>query len=522
MGKTQLLMEVFKNAFSSVAEEMGKVLQRTAFSPNIKERRDFSCALFDKEGNLIAQASHIPVHLGSMPESVKSALGAFDDLKEGDMIVLNDPFFGGTHLPDITLVAPVFYEGELLFFVANRAHHADVGGASAGSMPLSTSIFQEGVIIPPIKLLKEGKLNEDFMKLFLRNVRTPEEREGDFRAQIMANITGIKRIKELIKREGLERVLYFSRALLDYSEKLTRERIKRIPDGVYEFEDYMEDDGQGNENVAIRLRLEVSNDTLTFDFTASDDQTPGAINAVRAITLSAVYYCTLAVLGKDIPPNEGCYRPIRVITRRGSVVDALFPSAVVAGNVETSQRIVDVVLGALSKALPEKIPSASQGTMNNVSVGGKDPKTGEPFAYYETIGGGMGAGYQYDGESAVHSHMTNTLNTPVEALEHHYPVLVTRYEVRKGSGGSGRWKGGDGIVREYEFLTDVEITVLSERRKLSPWGLFRGKPGKPGKNIVITKEGRKEMPSKFTAKLKKGDRLRIETPGGGGYGSPDE
>ncbi|GAB6066166.1 hydantoinase B/oxoprolinase family protein [Aquifex pyrophilus] len=515
MDKAPLLLEVFKNAFSSIAEEMGVVLQRTAFSPNIKERRDFSCAIFDKEGNLIAQAAHIPVHLGSMPRSVKTAIEKHT-FEERDMVALNDPYMGGTHLPDITLVAPVFYKGELLFFVANRAHHADVGGSTSGSMPLSTSIFQEGFIIPPIKLLKRGRINEDFMEVFLRNVRTPEEREGDFKAQIMANITGIKRLKELIEKEGLEKVNFYAKELIKYSERYMRERIKKFPSGVYEFEDYMEDDGYEMRDIKIKLKLKVEKDKLVFDFTESDPQTRGGINAVRSITESAVYYSVIALLGRDIHINEGCFKPIEIITKKGTVVDAEFPAGVAGGNVETSQRIVDVVLGAFSKVIPEEVPAASQGTMNNVAVGGIN-EDGKPFTYYETIGGGMGASAKGDGESAVHSHMTNTMNTPIEALEHHYPVLVKEYSIRRNSGGEGLYRGGDGIVREYEFLTEVEVTVLSERRRLAPYGLFGGEPGEPGKNLIITGGKIKELPSKFYTNLKKGDRLRIETPGGGGY-----
>ena len=515
MDKAPLLLEVFKNAFSSIAEEMGLVLQRTAFSPNIKERRDFSCAIFDKEGNLIAQAAHIPVHLGSMPHSVRTAIESHT-FEEGDMVILNDPYMGGTHLPDITLVAPVFYKGDIVFFVANRAHHADVGGSTSGSMPLSTSIFQEGFIIPPVKLLKKGRINEDFMEVFLRNVRTPEEREGDFKAQIMANITGIKRVKELIEKEGLEKVNFYAKELIKYSERFMRERIKKLPKGIYEFEDYMEDDGYEAKDIRISLKLKVEKDKLIFDFTDSDPQTKGGINAVKSITESAVYYSVIALLGKDIHINEGCFKPIEVITKKGTVVDAEFPSGVAGGNVETSQRIVDVVLGAFSKILPEDVPAASQGTMNNVAVGGVN-EDGKPFTYYETIGGGMGASAKGDGESAIHSHMTNTMNTPIEALEHHYPVLITEYSIRKNSGGEGFFRGGDGIIREYKFLTDVEVTVISERRRLSPYGLFGGQPGKHGRNIVITEEGKKIMPSKFFITLKKGSKLRIETPGGGGY-----
>lgn len=511
-----ILLEVFKNAFSSIAEEMGIVLQRTSFSPNIKERRDFSCAIFDSHGNLIAQASHIPVHLGSMPESVRTAIKEFE-FEEGDAVVLNDPYMGGTHLPDITVITPFFYKGKLLFFLANRAHHADVGGISAGSMPVSTSIFQEGIIIPPIKLLRRGRINEDFMKIFLRNVRTPEEREGDFKAQVMANEVGVKRLRELVEKEGIEKVLFYSRELMKYSESIIRKRISKLPKGEYEFSDYMEDDGVSSKDIEIKLKLKIEEDKITFDFSESSPQTLGGINAVRAVTISAVYYCVISLFGSDIPINEGLFKPIEVITKKGTVVDAEFPAGVSAGNVETSQRIVDVVLGAFSKVIPEQVPSASQGTMNNITVGGIDPRNGKNFAYYETIGGGMGANSKGDGESAIHSHMTNTLNTPIEALEHHYPIMITEYSIRKNSGGNGLHRGGDGIVREYLFLTDVEVSVISERRRLSPYGLFGGEPGEPGRNIVIEEGKEKEFPSKFTTRLKKGSRLRIETPGGGGY-----
>jgi len=514
-------LEVFKNAFSSVAEQMGAVLRRTAFSPNIKERQDFSCAVFDAEGRLVAQASHIPVHLGSMPASVKEAIKSFS-FQEGDAVVLNDPYAGGTHLPDVTVVSPVFYEGELLFFVANRAHHADVGGASPGSMPVSKSLFEEGFVIPPTKLVKRGRLNEEFLRLFLRNVRAPKEREADFKAQLMANEVGARLIAELLNREGKERVLFYAEELINYAERLLRKRIKRLPDGSYCFFDFVEDDGLGGGPYRVALELTVKDDELIFDFTGSDGQAKGGVNAVRSVVESAVLYAVVALLGGDLPVNEGCLRAIKVKTRKGSLLDPRFPAGVSAGNVETSQRIVDVVLGAFAQVLPEEVPAASQGTMNNVAVGGIDPRTGEPFAYYETIGGGTGASAKTDGESAVHSHMTNTLNTPVEALEHHYPIRVLTYRVRRGSGGAGLRRGGDGIVREYLFLADAEVSVVSERRKLAPYGLFGGRDGAKGKNLLIDAEGNeRELPSKFVREFKRGERLRIETPGGGGYGAPD-
>jgi len=511
-----LLLEVFRNRLISVAEEMGIVLQRTAFSPNIKERRDLSCAVFSREGELLAQAEHIPVHLGSMSLAVREAIREVS-LEEGDAVLLNDPYSGGTHLPDMTLVSPVYFGGELLFYVASRAHHADVGGAVPGSMSLSSSLFQEGIVIPPLKLIERGRIREDVLRLILRNVRTPEERRGDLAAQVMANRVGVRRMRELIETYGVDETLTYCRELTDHAERFMREVIKDIRDGEYTFEDLLEDDGFGRRDIRIRVRIRVSGDEVLVDFSESDPQVEGSVNAVRSITVSAVYYVFRCLLPQEAPTNEGCFRPIEVVTRRGTVVDAEFPAAVAGGNVETSQRIVDVVLGALSKALPDVIPAASQGTMNNVSVGGVHPATGESFTYYETIGGGMGAWAGGDGESAVHSHMTNTMNTPVEALEHTYPFLVRRYAIRRGSGGGGRRRGGDGIIREIEFLTDVEVAVLSERRRVPPYGLFGGEPGKVGRNRIVRGGRIEERPGKFTEKLRRGDILRIETPGGGGY-----
>jgi len=515
-----ILLEVFKNRFSSISEEMGVTLNRTAFSPNIKERRDFSCAVFDMEGDMIAQAAHIPVHLGSMPMSVKAAISNVS-LEEGDMVILNDPFKGGTHLPDVTIVAPVFAgspEKNPSFYVANRAHHADVGGMSSGSMPLSTNIFQEGIIIPPLKIVEKGAIDRKIMAFFLNNVRTPVEREGDFSAQIMANITGVRRTLELVEKYGLQPVHFYARSLMDYAEQMTRRTIEELPEGVYSHEDFMDDDGLGHERIRLHVSIRISGDEAVLDFRKSEPQVNGSINGVYAITLSAVLYVFRALVSKDIPTNAGCLRPIRVLTDKGTVVDAQFPAAVAGGNVELSQRIVDVVLAALAKALPGAIPAASQGTMNNVSIGGIDPRSGKPFTYYETIGGGMGAGAEDDGESAVHSHMTNTLNTPIEALEYSYPFLVTEYSIRRGSGGRGFHRGGDGIVREIRLLSDAEVTVLSERRRIPPYGLFGGKPGNLGKNIILRSGRPREQPGKFFTSLKKDDVIRIETPGGGGYG----
>jgi len=498
---------------------MGVTLNRTAFSPNIKERRDFSCGIFSGQGGLVAQAAHIPVHLGSMPLSVLSAIES-TSFSPGDMVLLNDPFAGGTHLPDMTVVAPVFSTSQKkpCFFVANRAHHADVGGSAPGSMALSGTIFQEGLILPPVKIWKKGQIDSEMMSVILKNVRTPSEREGDFEAQFMANLTGIRRLKELISEQTLDEVTFYSHALRDYSEKLLRREISRIPSGTYFFQDFLDDDGLGVEDILIDLKLTVNGEEVCLDFTGSADQVQGSINAVRAITLSAVLYCFRCLLPPNTPTNDGLLRPLQVKTRPGSILDAEHPSAVAGGNVETSQRIVDVVLGALAQAIPEKIPAASQGTMNNLSIGGTEPRNNQPFTYYETLGGGMGASQEKEGEGAIHSHMTNTLNTPIEALESSYPLLVREYAFRRGSGGDGKNKGGEGLVREIELLSDAQVSVLSERRRRGPYGLDGGKPGKTGENLLIKKNTREKLPGKFSREMKKGDILRVETPGGGGHG----
>ncbi len=522
MTVNPILTQVFKNRFAAIAEEMGVTLNRTAFSPNIKERRDFSCAIFDCQGGMIAQAAHIPVHLGSMPLSVTSAIESVE-MAAGDMVMLNDPFKGGTHLPDITLVAPVFCDAEKpSFYVANRAHHADVGGMSSGSMPLSSSIFQEGVIIPPVKIVKNGVVDKDMMGFLLANVRTPVEREGDFAAQIMANLTGVQRNLELVDKYGLEVVDLYAAELNNYSERVMRAAIERITDGVYNFEDDLDDDGVANEPVRIAVSLKIDGAQATLDFFGCDPQVSGSVNAVYAITLSAVLYVFRSLVDENVPTNAGCLRPLSIVTDAGTIVDANFPAAVAGGNVETSQRIVDVVLGALSQALPDVIPAASQGTMNNTTIGGLDKRFNRPFAYYETLAGGAGATSAGDGESAVHSHMTNTLNTPIEALEFSYPFQVTEYSIRENSGGAGKHRGGDGLIREISLLSDAEVTVLSERRKLSPYGLNGGRDGRQGRNLIISKGCENEMPGKFTCHLHKNDVLRIETPGGGGFGEAEE
>jgi len=462
MKVNPILLEVFKNRFSSISEEMGVTLTRTAFSPNIKERRDLSCAVFDREGSMIAQAAHIPVHLGSMPMSVKSAIEALP-FREGDMVMLNDPFKGGTHLPDITIVAPVFAgEKDPRFYVANRAHHADVGGMSSGSMPLSTSLFQEGIIIPPLKIVEEGKIDRKIMGFLLNNVRTPGEREGDFSAQIMANITGVRRTEELIKKYTLDTVEFYAQSLMSYAEQVTRRAIKNIPDGFYSFEDFMDDDGLAREKIKVHVLITVRGDEAVLDFRNSDSQAQGSINGVYAITLSAVLYVFRSIVDIDIPTNEGCLRPLKVIT---------------------SQRIVDVILGALSGAIPESIPAAGQGTMNNVTIGGIDPRTQKPFAYYETIGGGMGATAGSDGESAVHCHMTNTMNTPIEAS---LSGNIPSGEVRAGKESAAE---GTALQGRFSFSPMPKLRSSQRGENSRPTGFSAENPVQWGK-IFLSAKGR--------------------------------
>ncbi len=497
---------------------MGVTLGRTAFSPNIKERKDFSCAVFDSKGRMVSQAEHIPVHLGSMPLSVKEALEEFA-FDEGDIIILNDPYWGGTHLPDITLIAPVFCK-DLLGFAACRAHHADVGGKTPGSMPGdSREVYEEGLIIPPVKLYEKGKINEDILKLILRNVRTPEERKGDLRAQYSACETGKKRIGELTDKYGKKLVKEAFEEIMDYSERRMRKKITEFPKGRYEAHDFMDDDGVSNDPVKINVTVTVGSD-LSFDFTGTDKQKKGNINAVYAVTLSCVYYTVRCVTDPEIPPNEGCYRPVNVLVPEGSLLNPVHPHAVSAGNVETSQRIVDVLLKAFSQVVPEKVIAGCQGTMNNVTIG--ESVNEKPFAYYETIGGGMGARHNKDGMDGVHTHMSNTLNTPIEALEMNYPFLVREYSLISDSGGEGKFRGGLGIVRSIKVLTDCVVSIQSERRKFAPYGLFGGKNGRKGKNVLIRGEKVIELPSKTTCSLLEGDIIRIETPGGGGYGNAEE
>ncbi len=510
----KLELDVFRNLFVSVAEEMGIVLRRTSFSANIKERRDYSCALYDGSGQTVAMGDHMPAHLGAMPESVAAVTREFSP-QRGEIYFLNDPFRGGTHLPDITSVSAAYVGSEArpTFFLATRAHHADVGGMAPGSMPLAREIYQEGLRIPPICLVRHGEYDPALLSLILENVRTPDERLGDLGAQVAAHRVGERRLRAIVARHGLPVIARQMADLQDYAERVMRARIRAIPDCACQFTDHLDDDGFGSGPLAISCRLSVTGSDAVVDFRDSADQAVGGVNANRAVTTAAVMYSFRCLVDPETPYNAGTLRPIRILTRPGSLCDARLPASTAAGNVETSQRLVDAVLGALEQALPGEIPAGSSGTMNNVSFGGRDPRDGRLYGYYETIAGGMGAWAGGHGLSGVHTHMTNSRNTPVEALERQYPVRIAAYRLRRGSGGDGRWRGGDGVVREYEFLGDASVAILSERRLLAPRGVGGGLPGAKGRNTL---NGR-PLPSKGSLDVRRGDRLRIETPGGGGY-----
>jgi len=518
-------LAVFHSAVHSIAEEMGAALRRTALSPNIKERRDYSCAIFDGKGRVIAMGDHMPVHLGSMPMSMQAAIAAIS-FSHGDIAILNDPYAGGTHLPDITMVLPVFLSGasgnDPAFYVSNRAHHADVGGSFPGSMGPASEIFQEGIRIPPVRIVRGGKVDREMLDLILLNVRTPKEREGDLESQIGACRVGEQRILQLAEKYGEPSLQALIEELLDYSERLVRAELRKMPAGDFSAEDWMDNDGVTNvpRKIAVRLRFDPAAASMLANFAGSSAQVTGSINAVRAITLSACFYMLRCLLADDAPATAGILRPLTLETPEGSIVDARPPSPVAGGNVETSQRIVDVLLRALAKAVPERVPAASAGTMSNLTIGGMDPRTGEPFTYYETAAGGMGARPGLNGISGVQTHMTNSLNTPIEALEYAYPLRVRRYAYRDGSGGAGQFQGGDGLIREVELLADAQVTLLADRRKFSPYGLQQGDDGAPGRASLVTPDqgGESELAGKCSTRVSKGSLLRIETPGGGGWG----
>jgi N-methylhydantoinase B len=507
-----ITLEVARHRLSSVADEMGMVLRHASLSPNIKERADCSAALFTAEGAMLAQAEHIPVHLGSMPESVAACLARFEPVP-GVQYAVNDPYAGGTHLNDLTLLAPVFVGSRHVAWVANRAHHADVGGEAPGSMPAhALTLDQEGHRVAPTVAYRDGNWAEEFAEPFIAASRTPWERRGDLAAQIGANSVGAKRLVELVRREGVDEFGSMSRSLLDYGERRMRAALGVLPEGDYSFVDFME---MGEEDVVIRVKVVISDGRLVADFTGSNDQVASNFNAVEAVTRSCLYYAVRVATDPTIPANGGCYRPLDLVAPKGSMVNANPPAAVAAGNVETSQRIADVLLGALAQAAPDRVPAASQGTMNNILIGNDD------FAYYETMGGGQGGRPGRAGQSGIQTGMTNTENTPIESLDSHYPIRVERYTLRRGSGGVGRFRGGEGIEREIRFLSDATLSLMGERRRHRPWGLAGGGAGVVGEDWLIRRNGHRErLPAKSTVDVHRDDRLLVLTPGGGGWGAP--
>ena len=512
-------LAIFVSRVESVCIEMGAVLQRSAFSPNIKDRLDFSCALFDKQGELFAQAAHIPVHLGSMAFAMRDIVNRTREQDEvpawqpGDMLVVNDPFLGGTHLPDVTIIAPFFVFDELMGFVVNRAHHANIGANTPGSMPLSTSLEEEGVVIPPTLFIKAGELQE---AEFARITNLPgADTSGDFAAQISANRVGLDRLTSLAEKMGKVAFEEGITQVNDYGERIAQNTLSEFPTGTYHFVDYMDDNGFGESDIKIQVALTLSKGRIDVDFAGTAPQVKGNINCPLSVAAAGVFYAFRCLLPKQSPNCAGSFRAIHISAPRGCLLNAERPAATAAGNVETSMRVVDVVLGAFARAIPDQIPAASQGTMNNIAMGNHQVTV--PWDYYETIAGGMGASQGRQGLTAVQSHMTNTLNTPIESLERHYPLRINRYAIRRGSGGEGQYHGGDGLVREFEFLQDAEVTLLGERRRRGPWGLAGGEAGQAGQ---ATLDG-KLLPAKVQLTVAAGQTLRIETPGGGGFGQKD-
>ncbi len=516
-------LAIFQSSIHSIAEEMGAALRRTAISPNIKERRDYSCALFDAKERVIAMGDHMPVHLGAMPMSVRAVVDNLQ-MEEGDIAILNDPYMGGTHLPDITLVLPVFVgDGKWpAFYTASRAHHADVGGMYAGSMGPAREIYQEGIRIPPILLVKKGEIASGVLNLLLANVRTPDERKGDLAAQVGACRVGERRIHEIVHKYGLERVNALVEELLAYSDRITRAELSKMPAGTFEAEDYLDGDGVTDEpiRIAVAIKFDPVRETAAIDFSGSSPQVQGSVNAVFPITYSACFYMIRCLLGDDAPSTAGLMNSVTVSAPAGSIVNAQLPAPVAGGNVEASQRITDVLLRALAKAVPERVPAASYGTMSNLTIGGIDHRTGLPFTYYETTAGGMGARPNADGIDGIHCHMTNSLNTPIEALEYAYPFRVRRYGYRPGSGGKGMFRGGHGLVREIEVLTPSQVTLLCDRHRFAPYGLAGGGDGATGRVVLMKAAGSStDLPAKCTQYVEAHDAVRVETPGGGGWGT---
>lgn len=509
-------LEIMRNQFEGVAEEMGQVLITSSYSPNIKERRDCSTALFDAEGRLVAQAEHIPVHLGAMPEAVDTVLDY--DPEPGDVFVLNDPFEGGTHLPDVTMVSPVTVGGEILGYAVSRAHHADVGGMTPGSMPAGAQeIYQEGIRLPPVRLVKRGEVNDDVMSLLLANVRNPGERRADIRAQIAANERAEERLGDLVDEHGRGRVVSAFDAVISYSRDRLLAELADLPNGTYSAHDVMEGDGISDDEIPIEVSVTVDDEEIEVDFSGTAPQVPGNVNAPFAVAKSAVYFVIRCVTDPEIPPNEGCYDPVSVSVPEGSLLNPRPPAAVVGGNVETSQRVTDVVFSALAEAAPGRVPAQGQGTMNNLTIGSRGGGD-DGFTYYETIAGGFGGRPTKDGMDGVQVGMTNTLNTPVESLEAEYPLFVERYGLRENSGGHGQFRGGLGVVRSVSVETDATVSLLTERRRVAPHGIDGGEDGRCGRNEI---DGER-VPAKTTRDVESGTTITVFTPGGGGHGPAEE
>lgn len=510
MSAQTIQLSLFSNKINSLCEEMGALLQRAAFSPNIRDRLDFSCALFDEQGKLCAQAAHIPVHLGSMAYAMQAIVDRFK-WQVGDVVIFNDPYLGGTHLPDVTLVMPVFIEQTCIGFVANRAHHADIGADEPGSMPLSSHIEQEGVLLSPQYLGHDDVIDTALFAQMFAQVDQQQCLFADISAQLGANLHGVKRLQHLVTQLNVTKYHQLIAALFDYSRELATAQINELAAGCYSYTDYMDDDGLGNKDIAIKVQIDIAKDHVTVDFKGTSAQVQGNINCPKAVTAAAVYYVFRCLMSDDVFACAGAWQPITIHTPTASLLNCTYPAAVAAGNVETSSRIVDVLFAALAPAC-KSIPACSQGSMNNIAMGANaDPR----WSYYETMGGGSGANQSHAGMSAVQTHMTNTKNTPIEVLEMNYPLRISQYAIRKNSGGQGEHCGGDGLIREFEFLKPARVTILSERRSYAPAGLQGGAAGKPGKNFLNDRE----IAGKTAFTVQAGGRVRIETPGGGGFGA---
>src|ERR1700729_666125 len=521
----RIAAEVIKNALVYAAEEMGIAVRNSAYSPNIKERLDHSCALFDRPARLIAQAEHIPLHLGSLPWGLRRMLDIverdYGGAREGEMWVANDPYVTGTHLNDVTLVRPIFERGRLVGYAANKAHHADVGGAAPGSMPVDAAdLYAEGLVLPPVRLIRDDRVDDEIVAIFRSGSRTPDARSGDLRAQAAGNYTGERRLLELCERYGFDMVEAATAQALDDSERRLRAALHAIGDGTFEATDYLED-RDGRPRLAIALRLELRDGNARLDYTGTSDQVDFPLNAVFGVTLSGVHYALRAVTDPTIPMNDGCFRPVDVYAPEGCLLNPRRPAAVSGGNVETSMRNADVVLQALALAAPERVPASSGGTMSNVMLGGTRPD-GATWAFYETNGCGMGARPTSDGIDAIHCHMTNTLNTPIEAIEREYPLRITRYEIALGTGGAGRHRGGNGLIRSIELVEgSAHATLLADRQTLHPPGANGGEDGACGSHRLMRDGNETPLPAKVSLPLEPGDVLTIQTPGGGGYGTPE-